>query len=1122
MSLYGALYSGVSGLAAESSAMGAIADNVSNINTVGYKGTDVNFNTLVTQQVSLTEYSPGGVESAPRAAINVQGLLQATSSSTDMAISGQGFFIVNSSADPSIDGGEFAYTRAGSFTTNQNGYLVNTAGYYLMGWPLTPTDNTAAALPTEETINGTVYMKAYKNADGTTQYINQNIVSDTDLQPLNLNDLGGTAEATSNISLGLNLPAGAPIYNPSDPTGGLYDSDALVYNSLGDSSNVQLQWTKIAANSWSLTATPPQGAAVVNLTSTSATGTTQIYSSAGQLEFQSIPPLGSQFTLSSTVGTNTSPTYVQVQFYNSQVQGFTQDPTTDTGTAVGTASNPYVIGVNLADVTDTAGVATAVQDALQSAANTPTQNNTFNISQVLLGGVSTGGERFVANGSDLEIEQQPGAAAVTVNCSAVQSTPAVGSSPAVIGLGSSILESGTGIGSGATTTGPNATAGIFTVEAINSGFTQSDIDTEATNFTVDTPPSTSGVNTFDVTATPPTGNLTMTISTGSTTTASLSIPWGATGLSSATSPIDVTLNGATVSVDIPNPGATTAGELAENAAAVINELAQTPSSGMADVAATSNANGQVILGSTTSTLSTVPATTSGTTWLDGTSGANAESVTPQGSLQIGTTEIPWSQITSGQVFSTTDSATGVTTDENSSPPFTPISLTYQPVATSDALTINTTPSGATGNDLVIGPKGDQIEIPYSQIEAGQITSVINAQTGGTITPSSPLNLPNTSVPAGSAVAGDVDNLAANIASAVTQLAADPNTSSFLTGLTATNTTGTNTVTFDSTTQVFNVTADLNGTATDTTWSTFGSAANGDGTTALQFGAVNATQAAQNTVDAITGLGSTALSGVTAKVDSGDAATVDLSSGATPVAIYANNGGVAGDIMWQNGTDASVLANTQMLGQTATYIADSQGAAMTFNGDGTPSSIIPTTMQLYWADGAENQDTASGNAVTKPEITLNLGSLNESNGVTQLSDSSDNDIQVNFVNQDGAQFGSFSGVSIGSNGVVTALFSNGVREPVFQIPLATFPNPDGLQSESGNVYVDTTTSGSYTLQTAGNAGSGTISESSLEASTVDLGTEFTQMITVQRAYSAAAKIITTTDQMLSDLINVIPQ
>ena len=66
MSLYGALFSGVSGLGAQASAIGAIADNVTNVNTIGYKGTDVNFKTLLTKQVSSTRYSPGGVQSKPR------------------------------------------------------------------------------------------------------------------------------------------------------------------------------------------------------------------------------------------------------------------------------------------------------------------------------------------------------------------------------------------------------------------------------------------------------------------------------------------------------------------------------------------------------------------------------------------------------------------------------------------------------------------------------------------------------------------------------------------------------------------------------------------------------------------------------------------------------------------------------------------------------------------------------------------------------------------------------------------------------------------------------------------------------------------------------------------------
>ena len=66
MSLFGALFSGVSGLQSQSSAMGAISDNITNVSTVGYKNTEVNFKTLITAQTSTTQYSPGGVQSAPR------------------------------------------------------------------------------------------------------------------------------------------------------------------------------------------------------------------------------------------------------------------------------------------------------------------------------------------------------------------------------------------------------------------------------------------------------------------------------------------------------------------------------------------------------------------------------------------------------------------------------------------------------------------------------------------------------------------------------------------------------------------------------------------------------------------------------------------------------------------------------------------------------------------------------------------------------------------------------------------------------------------------------------------------------------------------------------------------
>ena len=97
MSLYGAMFSGVSGLNAQSQALGIISDNISNMNTVGYKTNKASFTTLVTGQTKNT-YAPGGVRATPLANVEKQGLLQASANATDLAITGQGFFTVADTA----------------------------------------------------------------------------------------------------------------------------------------------------------------------------------------------------------------------------------------------------------------------------------------------------------------------------------------------------------------------------------------------------------------------------------------------------------------------------------------------------------------------------------------------------------------------------------------------------------------------------------------------------------------------------------------------------------------------------------------------------------------------------------------------------------------------------------------------------------------------------------------------------------------------------------------------------------------------------------------------------------------------------------------------------------------
>lgn len=184
MSILGALFSSVSGLFAESQAMGMISDNISNANTTAYKETEARFSTLVTQIPTNTSYQPGGVVAHPLTAIDKQGLLQATSSGTDLAISGGGFFVVNNTAN---DTGAFTFTRAGSFTIDANGNLKNGAGFFLQGQKLTPAQAAAIAAGNEQQLTATAL---------------------TSLTTVNVNGLSGSATPTATITLAANLPAG--------------------------------------------------------------------------------------------------------------------------------------------------------------------------------------------------------------------------------------------------------------------------------------------------------------------------------------------------------------------------------------------------------------------------------------------------------------------------------------------------------------------------------------------------------------------------------------------------------------------------------------------------------------------------------------------------------------------------------------------------------------------------------------------------------------------------------------------------------------------------------------------------------------------------------------------------
>ena len=189
------------------------------------------------------------------------------------------------------------------------------------------------------------------------------------------------------------------------------------------------------------------------------------------------------------------------------------------------------------------------------------------------------------------------------------------------------------------------------------------------------------------------------------------------------------------------------------------------------------------------------------------------------------------------------------------------------------------------------------------------------------------------------------------------------------------------------------------------------------------------------------------------------------------------------------------------------------ATLDFNASGanagTLASVTPTGAGTYNnTAGTFTITTAGGQS-----IPISIGALNSASGMTQFAGG----YQTTQESQNGAGFGLLQGVSIGNNGVVTAAFSNGTTRPIYQIDLATVPNPDGLTPVSGDAFQLSDVAGVAQLTQAGTGAAGTIDAGSLEGSNVDITTQLTNMIETQRAYSSNAMVLQTSSQMM-DTIN----
>lgn len=220
MSLYGMMRTSTSGMTAQANRLSAVADNIANSNTTGYKRSFTEFSSLIIDS-SPSTYTPGSVTTVVRTAIGQQGNLLATTSTTDLAIRGEGFFVVSDN-----DGTPFL-TRAGSFIPNSDGDLVNAAGFFLMGYPV---------------VDGNINTVANGYAG---------------LEVVNVDDLALKANPTTQGKFRVNLPGNAVAVAPANlpslnaPTAAYTAKTSLLtYDNLGNQVILDVYSTKTGPGAW--------------------------------------------------------------------------------------------------------------------------------------------------------------------------------------------------------------------------------------------------------------------------------------------------------------------------------------------------------------------------------------------------------------------------------------------------------------------------------------------------------------------------------------------------------------------------------------------------------------------------------------------------------------------------------------------------------------------------------------------------------------------------------------------------------------------------------------------------------------------------------------------------------
>ncbi len=1185
MAISSSLYASISGLNTMGNAMSVLGDNVANVNTIAFKSSRATFQDVLSQSVSTaagTAQVGRGVTLSTVDGLFAQGSFESTSSATDLAIGGQGFFMLRAADNAAAD----MYSRAGEFRFDQQGYLVNPVGYYVQGWTIDATSGEVSGTIGDINLGKSTPPVATNSID---------VIVNVDSRKANETNDQRLYDAWNGTN--------AAAVNPTDPIDAAnyeYTSAVKVYDSKGASHDITIYFDRTTNdNEWEYLVTCEPSEDLRYLSSTrdqtvyapNETYNYEEHKGAGALQYGiinfttagdiqkisawDVPPDGN-VDISQPDNRLTLDSTDKYYSFDANFTGSTENQQIALNFGArygGTESAQYQTLVSDAGAYDSLGMSDAITketlwgSVYDQSANVMSNGDTFFLSGYNHDGTEKSftytvdtntkvsdfldkvGSAFGATATiDADgrlrlTDNSGGSSGMYITSFSVAS--ATGANP--FGAGSSVpgmwsMSSGKLVASDGTTPIANTTTALTNVyDSSRHSFVTGD-------------QLTFGGTDVDGNAV----NSTFTVGTTGTTVQNL-LDWLETQYQTTAGDVTASLNsdgsirlvdntlGGLMAPSFTSITSTTALPLGADATNLITAAQKTSTSaamytdaaGLTPVISTTSlagsydssgppgnmiANGDKF---TFSGTSTAGAAVSGT-FTVGTSGSTVGSLASWlenlfDPSATGTGNLGVTVNAAGQLLFTDNDATPL------GPDATPAmavgadgGTSTSPVMYSDSA-LTTFVDGTTLLSGVYDTSGYRVQV------GDQFTFTGTDASGGAVNQTYTVGVGDTLNTLCTAMQGWYDpgttgvTVAINPATGKLEMT-DPAgaASTILVNLASVGNTGPLAVTLDSTTQAASSTLPGTFNAQD-----------------LHTGQIDISSARTAVVSP----------GRALSTDSGDPPVV--SAGTTWNSVYADPTGpldpaTSGSIVVTgykgDGTPVSVDYTIDSPTDTVQNFLDALEAK--FDADAsidnagrlvlrdwnTESSYGDTGSQLQITDiDYTNIESIFGPTNTAFERLVGdsqgdgskVGEMVSSTFETEALASTQyaNSSTTIFQDQDGYAAGFLQSVSVDTDGIITGHYSNGQVLEKAQVALASFNNLAGLNKEGGNIFRETTESGAPVTGAPGTNGLGSISPNSLEQSNVDLGTEFVKLITTQRGFQANSKIITTTDEMLSDLINI---